>query len=239
MKNILQLASNYLEMVVFISPLQLSLLLLALSLAFAKNLPTTTDEIILQDGGRGTEIVLRSVVRLRAEAIAESDESQFLRRIAYVETRDGSTAALEEGGIWGVDYTSFRKTQAPDVEELTKLKIAQIEHSFGIEWTSVEWTELSKPLYSAIAAHLVLHLVKPSLLPPHTDVEGQALFWKSHYNTNGSLEAFINAVNQLEGEHSVQGACIPNPADIYLTYIYSGCFIQSYHNGAPFVYLLT
>ena len=149
-----------------------------------------------------TDVVLESIVKLTVGGIV-NDENHFLRRIAYVETRDGFTQReSESGGIWAVCKNYFYKTQAKDVNSSIKTKIHTIKQKFSIDWTIVEWSELSKPLYSAIAAHLVLSLMPPTIsaaVPPYNDVEGQAQFWKMYYNQNGSVDEFVHAVEKLEG----------------------------------------
>ena len=187
-------------------------LLLALPLYFITHVfvqghPISPTNGILQDGiiiSAGTNVVLESIIRLTVEDIV-NDENQFLRRIAYVETQDGLSMATqgesERGGIWAVSKSSFHKTQAINVDASIKSTLQQIKQKLSIDWTTVEWYELSNPLYSAIAAHLVLSLISSTMLapPPYNDVAGQAQYWKIHYNQNGSAEEFVHAVNKLEG----------------------------------------
>ena len=75
----------------------------------------------------------------------------------------------------------------------------QIQNSFGINWTSVQWRDLHIPLYSAIAARLVLYLA-PSDSPPADDLKAQARFWVMYYNPEGSQNDFIGASAALQGK---------------------------------------
>ena len=89
---------------------------------------------------------------------------------------------------------ALQLTQASDLN----VKHNLITRELGVDWISLEWEELQRPLYSAIAARLLLFLA-PERLPDVNDIEGQALFWKKYYNTNGSESEFTGAVFELEG----------------------------------------
>ena len=80
----------------------------------------------------------------------------LLRRIAYVETRDGLDSSDENyhGGIWRVDEEVFNNTRTNS--RLQSYREA-VDSVFEIRWnSSVSWTELRKPLYSALATALNL-----------------------------------------------------------------------------------
>ena len=64
----------------------------------------------------------------------------------------------------------------------------------------MQWSELNKPFYSALAARLVL-FIAPEDIPSSEDVPAQVQFWKDHYNTDGSVRDFIRAANKLEGKY--------------------------------------
>ena len=75
----------------------------------------------------------------------------------------------------------------------------QIKAKLGIDWTMVKWTDLEKPLFSALAARLYLARLKEAI---PSDVPCQAKYWKKHYNTvngSGTVEKFINDVKQGKG----------------------------------------
>ena len=117
-------------------------------------------------------------------------------RIACVESNFGNDANTYRdnyhGGIWQVDEIGFKDTQ--DVASHNKLteRFKQIQNAAGINWQSVTWEDLRKPIYSGIAARLFL-LNNPTVIP--TTVRGQARYWKEYYNTEkgeGTVENFIN-----------------------------------------------
>ena len=62
---------------------------------------------MLENGRSGTDVVLLSIAYIHQVAIFQ-DDNNLLRRIAFVETKDGSY--LDEGnsgGIWAVDEDTF------------------------------------------------------------------------------------------------------------------------------------
>ena len=156
----------------------------------------TLNEAVLEDGANGTAVVLLSVVHIQQAAIFP-DDNELLRRIAYVETRDGVSDTTNIGGIWAVSEVAFVMTKC-STNTLLRLKLMQISQSFGIEWRDVALSNLSKPFYSALAARLVLFLA-PRTIPSKTDIVAQAQFWKGYYR-NGSLDEFIGAANELQGK---------------------------------------
>ena len=71
---------------------------------------------MLEDGANGTTVVLlsQSVVHIQQAAIIP-DDNELLRRIAYVETRDGisdtTNTETNTGGIWAVSKEAFEMTK--------------------------------------------------------------------------------------------------------------------------------
>ena len=178
---------------------------LLLSLAFfvfSSAKAVDLDESILESGRNGTDVVLLSVAYIeQAEIFPNSN--QLLRRIAYVETHDGSDPAFNEGnsgGIWAVRQDAFTCTQIGKDSILIQ-KREQIMVKYGINWEVVQWSELNKPFYSALAARLVL-LISPQSIPTDTDLTAQAHFWRENYKSDGSVADFINAAQGLGGESS-------------------------------------
>ena len=66
----------------------------------------------------GTPVVLATVGLIRESGIF-SDDRQLLRRVAWVESRDGTDSQTYRqgfhGGIWQVDLTAFQNTQNLDL----------------------------------------------------------------------------------------------------------------------------
>ena len=159
---------------------------------------------VLESGRYGTDVVLLSVAYVQ-QAILFTDHSKVLQRIAFVETQFGSNRETfnegMNGGIWAVSEGAFTSTQIGSHPLLVR-KCEQIMLIFGINWKAVQWIELSKPLYSALAAQLVL-LTAPQSIPNDSDIVAQAHFWRENYNADGIDQDFINAAIILEGEFSI------------------------------------
>jgi len=64
-------------------------LLLFTTIVFSRINAVEVDEAVLEEGAKGTAVVLLSIAHIQQAAIFP-DDNEMLRRIAYVETRDGS-----------------------------------------------------------------------------------------------------------------------------------------------------
>ena len=110
----------------------------------------------------------------------------LLMRIAAVESDYGrANHTYREdyrGGIWQVNEDDFEATRTSEDGMLDEPISFIIEH-LGIDWLSITWEDLRRPLYSGLAAMLELLLAGESI---PNDVAGQATFWLNHYHT-GSL----------------------------------------------------
>ena len=128
--------------------------------------------------------------------------TRLIRRIAFVETKDGTIGDTFNGGIWAVDEKKFSVTQ--NIKGFSRLpaKLQQIERTLNFNWLKVKWSDLGRPLFGAIAARLVLFLASDPT-PPATDLVGQALFWVEHYNRNGTVSEFLSRSSGLEGRHDI------------------------------------
>lgn len=161
-----------------------------------------SQNIIYQDGAAGSEATLLSIGSVQQSGVF-GDDNELLRRIAYTETRDGTLSTTYRqgyhGGIWAVDEDTFLGTK--NIIQHTRLpaKFQQIQLHFGINWLNVQWRELRKPLYSALAARLVTYIA-PRSIPSADDLLGQAQFWVAHYNRDGDASEFVTTSSGLEGE---------------------------------------
>ena len=157
---------------------------------------------ILREGGSGSAVVLLTIARIQQSGTF-ADDNELLRRIAYVETRDGTTEGTYregfDGGIWAVSQDAFLNTQNTSANQRLRRRFTVIREQFKIDWPSVTWRDLRRPLYSAIAARLVLFIAQASI-PQASDIAAQAEFWMRHYNPEGSTANFISAANELEGK---------------------------------------
>ena len=69
----------------------------------------------------------------------------------------------------------------------------------NIDWPTVRWEDLRKPLYSGLAARLKLSNVKVPI-PLASEIEEQGQYWKDYYNSKlgaGTVEKFVEDVEAL------------------------------------------
>jgi len=93
----------------------------------------------------------------------------------------------------------FDVTQSSSDNVVMLQYIKDIQKAFGIDWPSVTWDELTKPLHSALGARLYIQYQSrsdPSGIP--REINDQAQFWKKYYRSNGDVNNFISAANRLE-----------------------------------------
>ena len=145
--------------------------------------------------GKGISVV-REVVAMVQDIFPDLDDKGIMIRIACAESNFGNHPTTYRkgyhGGIWQVDPSGFAATQDLVSHPKLKTKYKMIQEATDISWESVVWEDLRKPLYSGIAARLIL-LNKTELIPSH--LEGQAGYWKEHYNTEsgkGTVDDFIS-----------------------------------------------
>ena len=170
-------------------------------------LPVDSVDLTVVVSATGTDVVLATVSRLESAQIFASD-NRLLRRIAFVETDDGlqpEETSLDQGGIWRVDYARFQQTTTNASLAEKRADIAAAFPEVG-DWGATVWEDLSKPLWSALAARLVLFLAETSAatgeIPGASDIEGQALFWRDVYNSDGDTAEFERRVYLLIEEES-------------------------------------
>lgn len=141
----------------------------------------------------GSSVVL-ACVRLIEKSEIFTNDYQTLRRIAFVETADGTKQSTYRpyyhGGIWAVNESVFLSTKTSNVTIRN-----QIQSFFSIDWSSVEWKDLRKPLYSALAARIYINEIAPNV--DLSQVSNQASFWSATYNGAGETASYINASNSL------------------------------------------
>jgi hypothetical protein len=74
---------------------------------------------------------------------------------------------------------------------------SEIKSIFNIDWTTVTYNDLWKPLYSGLAAMLSIDYHYRNSNSP-VDVESQARYWAQHYTINswGSVNEAVNIYKQ-------------------------------------------
>lgn len=90
---------------------------------------------------------------------------------------------------------AFEGTKDTKANTDIKAKHDEIKKRFGIDWAQVQWSEMKKPLYSGLAARLVLYNISDAI---PVELDGQARFWKNQYtSTAGAEQKFVDDVLAL------------------------------------------
>ena len=156
-------------------------------------------DLTIQPGTNGSAVVSACISQIVESRIFD-DDNEMLRRIAYVETSYGNDVDTYrsgyDGGIWAVDKHLFNITQDTVTFPLLITLQQQIQSNFSIEWSAVQWNDLRKPLYSALAARLYFYTVSDPI-PLSSNIQLQATYWVTHYNILGSVSDFETLVNEI------------------------------------------
>ena len=155
------------------------------------------DTLMFTPGAVGPEVV-KACVKKIAESKILPDDNGFLRRIAYVMSKDG-TDMRSDGGIWQVSDFAFGDTMDTGAHYHLPSKYYKIRQAFpGIDWPSTTRQDLDKPFFSALAARLYLSNF-PERIPNANRIEEQAYYWKDFYMRGVANEKkFLEAVAELE-----------------------------------------
>jgi len=98
-----------------------------------------------------------------------------------------------------VDRKMFEKTQQTLTGFVLLTYIKDIQTNFGIDWPSVEWKDLRKPLYSALGARLyVLYNSRNDSDDIPQSIENQAAFWRTHYRPDADDQYFSTQALKFE-----------------------------------------
>ena len=176
------------------------------------------DGCMNHDNANGSEVVEAVLQRLDKSHIFPADH-RFMRRVAYVETRNGTvTTATNTShnlchkavGMWGITENMLRSMKVEIKSNVTKYRelitaSEDICAEFGVNVTGPEKLNMRNPLVSGIAARFYFYyqvLLNNMALPNNElpeDLEGQAIFFKESY-TKADFNKFLKDVNYQEGK---------------------------------------
>lgn len=131
--------------------------------------------------------------------------SMFILRTCAAETQFCTYPdqhALTNGvGAFQIDQIAF-----DDIKDRTRDRNkAIVLNAFGYKWDEIELKHLAFNLeLSAIFCRLFL-LLKPEPIPIASNLQMQAVYWKTHYNTSagkGTIKHFIQSAK----EHGLEGS---------------------------------
>ena len=164
------------------------------------------------DDANGSCVVEAVLKQLNKSELFQQDH-RFMRRMAFVETRDGRetvhenvTRCHKRVGIWGMTqfFLQIMKHQMRLVEfpELNNVS-RHICEAFGVNMTGHERPNLRNPLVSGIVARFyLLYLTVLQDVEFPESKEHQATFWQSQYRLSSSptlMVRFEERVIELEG----------------------------------------
>ena len=175
--------------------------------------PRLPEDWMNHPNANGSEVV-EAVVQVLCSSEIFVPDHRFLRRIAFVETKDGTETMTSDSGcnkrvgIWGITTTMLRSMQDQMRRKhyphlmTTNKKLCK---RFGVNMTGYERLDLTNALVSGIAARFYL-MYQSELNDTITSlprcVSKQAMFWVSHYRNgegNTDRDRFEKRVLELEG----------------------------------------
>ncbi|XP_054168963.1 integrin alpha-E-like [Oppia nitens] len=172
-------------------------------------------------GSIGQDVVEASIAKVNQIKLF-ADDSGFLFRLALVESKFGENPQTfadqtnKSPNIWSIDSQKFRETK--DIQkhpELLQLYY-DLADKYDIDWQRLDIYDMQRPLYSALASKMFLHLNGQPI--PET-IDDQAQYWKQHYTAigDGNVDAdtFVQEVHKLEDLYE----CSPH---ISLCYVLDG-----------------
>ena len=149
----------------------------------------------------------------------------FMRRIAYVETRDGTepthenvieTGCHKRVGIWGLTSSMLKNMKNKIRGDIPKLEnvSSHICRVFGVNMTGHEKLNLRNPLVSGIAArfYILYRAVLENISDLPETVAGQAHFWQSTYRKK---DPFTEHVRFVERVMELEGMALTNHSHVY------------------------
>ncbi|XP_005095267.2 uncharacterized protein LOC101861943 [Aplysia californica] len=153
-----------------------------------------TIDLTLVPRTHGQAVVDVAVSAIREKCIF-ADDFLFLRRLAYVKSKDGEDPNTYRngfyGGIWQVSQADFQATQTAN---FLKGFPSKLPAAFGIDWSRVHWSDLQKPLYSGLAALFIILSKAGNMMP--VSVTAQASLYSQ--SMGGDYTAYVNGVQELD-----------------------------------------
>jgi len=128
--------------------------------------------------------VIQDAVELTKKAVTKSsklifmDDNHFIRRVALVENSLNRTS--KEGGLWNVDECAFKATQTKRKENKHLATLHKtVRRTFGVTWSKIKYSDLRRPLYSVLAARIILEMPERSI---PRGLRNQARLWLENYH---------------------------------------------------------
>ena len=193
---------------------KMNTLQLLVCLAFAcyccANKCNVTNQIKDDISSNGSELVNAIIWNIECRGLFH-DENMFMRRLAYVETKDGAEGQGRKG-IWNVSTYSLGDMKLSALASNTTL-LDQICDSFGMDMEKAvgrpDKQNLTDPLVSGVITAFYLKFLtveKGQQIPSAENVSGQATFWVTNIkagNKTATRDHFSRRVAELKGQRVV------------------------------------
>lgn len=172
-------------------------------------------DLTLEQDARGADTVRSVLSKMEQSNIFDSPSAsvqrdqvteQFIRELAYIESRDGEDNNIEDmqggGGIWRMENNVFQETKSYEYSTLYN-RICEL---FCIDWQAVNYEDLRMPLYSGLAVRIYLyHLDNTGRGLPEAALDRtKASFWLEHFRNNqqqlfGKWLRCVSELREIEG----------------------------------------
>lgn len=153
--------------------------------------------------------VIKHASELTKNAITKSlkpifmDDHHFIKRVAVVENSLNRTS--KEGGLWNVDECAFKATlnKRKENKQLAALH-KTVRRTFGVTWSKIKYSDLRRPLYSVLAARIILEMTERSV---PRGLKNQARFWLETYHGCAEKLGKPHAWEEMKNKF-IRGACV-------------------------------
>ncbi|XP_021949111.1 uncharacterized protein LOC110846614 [Folsomia candida] len=178
---------------------QLIIFIGVLALVYSQSIDET-----LTPRSKGADVSEAVVRKIQRSGIFPHDQN-LLRRLSYVESRDGEDDKTYRpdyfGGIWQLDEVLFNQTKnVPGLNTIYQ----RLDATWNIQWNSVTWADLLVPMYSGLGARLYLHTLSLSNRPIPGTIDSQAEYWRLNYNrADQNATTYKDLVKRLESDGGV------------------------------------
>ena len=163
------------------------------------------------NNGSGPEVVNEVLDTIKCSEVFEDDDHSFMRRLAYVETKDG-TEGQETTGIWNFTVRHLKSMTNSAVLRNIRLSEAndKICNEISVNVLRAirnpnEPLDLTNPLVSGVFAQFYLHyvtVVNDTQIPLAENISGQAMFWGKYFKMSADaamINHFTSRVLELKG----------------------------------------
>lgn len=151
--------------------------------ARSKRVRLTIPKSLLVVDSQGVDVI-QDAVELTKKAVTKSsklifmDDNHFIRRVALVENSLNRTS--KEGGLWNVDECAFKATQTKRKKNKHLATLHKtVRRTFGVTWSKIKYSDLRRPLYSVLAARIILEMTERSI---PRGLRNQARLWLENYH---------------------------------------------------------